>query len=502
MPVAIPGLIGFLLTTFCLQWWQRSAYPLELWLGLLALFTLFFSVTFVTPVFKRLASLTGALILGIAVAFLAVSRTVHVPTPGTIDFHANDQEVTLYGRIVRSPDRRPLRSHYVLDARTLTWSGATQPVSGLVRVTDSADYPRFAYGDWLIVEGNLERPEPIQDFRYDLYLARENIYAVMPFGRIQATLPTRSTHPIALLDRLRDRFEARINRLFPEPHASLLAGLLTGSRRGMPDDLTDAFAETGLTHLVAISGSNVTMVLIVIGALLFWLPLRFRLIPSALAIIGFALFTGAGAPVLRAAIMGVLGLLAVHTGRVAHVRLMTLWSATLLLAWRPQLLWWDASFQLSFLALMGLIELTPIITPLLKRVPETFGLRESLTATLAAQIITAPWIALLFGRFSVIAPLANLLVAPLIAPIMLLGTIATVVGTLSESLGTLISFPCYLLLDWMVGVAYVLSRMPGASVPLPLERTGVIIAYTALIIALLLWHRARPRTLSMGTRVV
>ncbi len=197
--------------------------------------------------------------------------------------------------------------------------------------------------------------------------------------------------------------------------------------------------------------------------------------------------------------MGTLGLLALHAGRMAQARLLALWSASVLLAWRPQLLWWDASFQLSFLALLGLIELSPLIRPLLARVPEHAGLRETVTATLAAQIATAPWIALLFGRLSLIAPLANLLIAPLVPVIMLLGTVATAASVLRTELGTLVGFPCYLLLSWMLGVARVLATLPGASIPLRLTPASALLPYAVLAGIVL---RFRPRKDACAAAVV
>src|SRR3989338_2643931 len=414
-------LATFLGTIFLLQWWTRTSYPTSMWifLGMLLFWSL---LGCLHDLIRPAASYLLASVLGITFALGAVSHIAHEPTPETIDFYAPAKRVEIRGIIVEEPDRRPLQTKYTIETQTLTVGpGATLNVHGRILATDPNGWPQFAYGDAVTVTGTLDRPGTIEDFHYDRYLSRYGIYSAM--YRASITKTGKGTHnPLfAFLFDQKAKFEAQINRVFPEPHASLLAGLLTGSRRGIPDHILNDFQTTGLTHLVAISGFNITIVLAIILGSLFILPLRWRLIPAVGAVIAFTLFVGASASVVRAAIMGILGLFALQVHRQTDTRLLILWTAFFMLLWNPAYLWYDAGFQLSFLAVIGLLELSPLLERITRWLPETLGLREGMQMTLAAQLFAVPLTILLFAKFSLVAPIANVLVAPAVPLAMRFG---------------------------------------------------------------------------------
>ncbi len=390
----------------------------------------------------------------------------HVSTSSTIDWYANGEEVMLQGIIVAEPDKRPLQTKYTIAIYQLI--DISTEVTGNVLVTDRNQYQSFAYGDHVEVTGKLEKPEPVEDFAYDKYLSINDIYSVIYRGNLTKIPQPPTTNYQTLLKRtlynLKARFEKQINKLLPEPHASFMAGLLTGSRRGIPEGLMQKFNITGLTHIIAISGYNITIVIALISGMLFWLPPRYRLLPSVSAIILFTIFVGASAAVIRACIMGILGLLALHLNRKSNARLSILWTAFAMIAWNPKIFWYDAGFQLSFVAVIGLSELSPYIKPLLTHVTERFAIRESLLATLAANIATLPLIAILFGRISLISPLANMLVAPAIPLAMLTGFIVTIISFVFPTLGLLIAYSAWALLEWIILVATITSKIPFASI--------------------------------------
>ncbi len=375
--------------------------------------------------------------------------------------------------------------------------------SGKVLVTDRRMWPRFAYGDRVRVTGTLKQPKPTETFAYDNYLSLFDIYTVMdasfmrvlpsPSGRgLPAGQAGLGRGVMSFLITLRNRFESEINRVYPEPHASLLAGLLTGSRRGMPAHLTLAFKQTGLTHIIAISGTNITIVLSVIGGILFFLPLRWRFLPSIIAITAFTLLVGASASVVRAAIMGILGLVALQTGRLKEGRLLILWTATLMLLWNPKYLWYDAGFQLSFLAVIGLNEFGPILKIWLRRVPNTFKIRETLTMTIAAQIFAMPWVVYSFGTLSLISPLANILVAPLVPFAMLFGFLGTILSWIFFPLGQLVGYIGWGLLELIIDIATYGAKIPYASLTTPGVSVWVIGLYYVMVIGGLLLLRNGP----------
>lgn len=459
---------GFLSAAFLLRWWQLPHYPWWLWLTLLGLGLV------ATRKFLPVA-------LGISLAVCAVMRTAHIPDDNTIDSYANPAQVTIEGTITAEPDRRPLHTKYTVSVDTVTASGSVQRgVVGNVLVSDYRNWPRYEYGDRIRARGMLELPGGIDGFRYDHYLSRFNVHSVMYRSFMELTKTRESFSALRVLYRLKERLEQRINRLFPEPHASFMAGLLTGSRKGIPENVMADFNATGLTHIIAISGYNITIIIAIISGALFWLPPSKRLLPAVVAICMFTIFVGAGAAVVRAAIMGILGRLALHTKRLPHARLIVLWTALFMIVWNPKILWYDAGFQLSFLAVIGLLELSPWLDPLFQKVPNTLGIRESLQMTIAAQLSAVPLIIVLFGRVSLVAPLANVLVAPLVPLAMLFGTLALATSYASMGIGQGIALLGWQCLTVILFVAKFCANLPLASLSLSISPWALSAYYLAL----------------------
>lgn len=431
-------------------------------------------------------------IAAIALGFCTVARSVHVPDDSSIERFAPAKNATLTGVIIKQPDDRQTKMDYLLRVQTIqaTLTGAIVPAHGHILITDKSLSCRFGPGDIVMIRGNLKLPFGDNESSYKNYLALSSVYATF---EVRSCAVTGFDHHFAILRtlwKLRSAFEERITLIYPEPTGSLLAGLLTGSRSGLPQRIHDAFRRTGLSHIVAISGSNITIILGIMTHILFFLPKRYKLIPSVIGIALFTLFVGGSASVVRAAIMGSIGLLAVTGGRLPHARLATLWTAFFMLLWNPLQLWYDAGFQLSFLAVIGLIELQPILTKLCERVPEFGGIREALLTTIAAQCTTTAWSAYAFGQFSLIAPIANILTTPFIPLAMLFGFIGSIIGWVVPILGKLIGFPAFLILTYIIRTAETLAKVPYAAAELDDVSPWVIVAYYGgLIVFVQLWKR-------------
>lgn len=258
----------------------------------------------------------------------------------------------------------------------------------------------------------------------------------------------------------------RIGLLVAEPQASFLAGVLTGERTDIPADITLQMQQTGLTHILAISGTNITLILVFLEHVLFFVPRRWKLAPLTGSIVVFTLFSGASASAVRACIMGMLQLVALQTGRPPVHRLLVGWTFVGMLLWNPQQLRDDAGFQLSFLAVIGLYEFQEPLKALLRRVPEAMGIRDALVMTLAAQLTASFWSAYVFGTLPLHSAILNILVAPLIPIAMLSGVGALGASMLSLTLGRMVMLPAWAALSgilWIgkVGAAFTSGILTG-----------------------------------------
>lgn len=324
--------------------------------------------------------------------------------------------VDLEGKVVEEVDRR-------LDHQKLTLS------TDLGRVLVSISlYETVYFGDHVRVQGDLQLPsEDIDGFSYARYLRRYRIGAVLYEPKIEVIKEANWSVRGALYA-LKFWVEQRLNRLFLEPEASFSAGLLLGSRKGMPLTVQEAFQKVGLTHIVAISGYNIT--LIIAGTFLFFsfLAFRARVLASIASIVLFVVLVGASAAVVRAGIMGVVTLWALYTGHKSQVFFALLWSALLMVLWNPMILAVDVGFQLSFASTFGLLTFAPILEELFPKTPRLALFREALILTLAAQITTFPFMAYHFSSVSLVSPVANVLVAPFLPLGMLFSALAVVLG--------------------------------------------------------------------------
>lgn len=336
---------------------------------------------------------------------------------------------------------------------------------------------RAVIGDRVRASCVLEQPQAFDGFAYDRFLAAKSTYAICRSSSAPFVIspPFRwgvggslSDHFYLFIGSLHAWIDDRTRSILPEPQATLLLGLLIGEN-DFSDRWSTAFQITGTSHIVAASGYNVSVLAEIMMIAFVSIGLyRRQAYPLVIAsIVLFVIVAGAGAAVIRAGVMGVLAITARHLGRHASPRNIIAVTIGAMLLVEPRLLRDDVGFQLSAAATVGLILLTDRIAPFLKRVPTSFGLRESLASTLAATIATLPITLLSFGQLSVIAPLVNLLVLPLIPYAMGLGVIAIVVGLIVPMIGVWIALPAWTALVTMTGIIDAASRLPFASTAIP-----------------------------------
>ncbi len=417
------------------------------------------------------------LALLIAVGGGALRLTIAHPTIDEqhIAFYNNSpKSVHLVGLVVDEPTARDNSLNLTLQVESLQFGDQTLiGLNGLVLV-QAPRYPERFYGDRVQITGRLETPPMLDNFSYQDYLAIRGIYAMMRRPKIELMAHEQGYFFWTAMFTMKAKAAQTINRLLAEPHASLLNGILLGIKTGIPRALYESFKQTGTSHIIVISGSNMA---IVIAIFLFGsqrLFERFQILgqqyASPLTMLAIPLYTflvGADPSVSRAAVMGELWVLAMWIGRPG-LALNSLVASAMLLTLVNPLTLWDIGFQLSFAATFGLILLVPplerLCFSLLQRMFKTqeLGLmiallNELLIITLAAQLATAPLIIYHFSYLSMISFPANMLILPAQPFIMILGGLAILGGLVWLPVGQLLAWLVWLPLAWTVNMVEIFA---------------------------------------------
>ncbi len=319
-------------------------------------------------------------------------------------------------------------------------------------------YPLYEYGDCLEIWASIEAPGEFLDFDYGAYLSVRDIYGIVSFPKSVRFVGVQKNWFFEIVYVVRKEVLDRLNRIFPEPASSFMAGLIVGSRKGISANLMQNFNAAGLTHILAISGYNITLIILIVGKMLGFLARGKRIFWSIVFIILFVILVGASASVVRAALMGIISVISLWFGRKYFVLRALFFSGFLMVLWNPQTLLFDVSFQLSFLATLGIILFAERIEKFLQKVPEFFMIRENLKMTLCAQILTLPIILMNFGQISLVSIFANLLVLPFIPFAMMFGFLAFILSFISFDLALAVGFFGYLILEF---VTFVVSFFGG-----------------------------------------
>lgn len=370
----------------------------------------------------------------------------------------NEQKIKVQGVVADEPDARTDQIKYKIKTEFIVKDGQKHKVKGNVLVNANL-YPQFEYNDILEINCRLAAPRPIEDFKYDKFLAKQNIYAVCYRGQLKLAGHFQGNIIKSAILKIKTKVIWVSGQILPEPQAAFLGGLLWGAKKGLPQNILDDFTRAGITHIIAVSGYNITIIAVALTSLFIGLGLSkrraFWLIVLSIAF--FVAMTGFPASIIRAGVMGTIVLMSVTLGRAGKITNTLAITAIIMLLFNPQVLIYDAGFQLSFLATLGLVYFSPAMSKLLKWLPNPLNIRESLATTLSAIAFTSPLILWQFGRLSVIAPVANLLVLPSIPMLMLLGFMAVTLGLIWLPLGQLFAWPVWLGLSYILNMAHWLA---------------------------------------------
>lgn len=390
-----------------------------------------------------------------------------------------DQNITLVGIIIDEPDIRE---------KSIKLTVSTSNTKVLVTTWR---YPEYRYGDKLKIVGLLETPPVFEGFNYQNYLKKDGIYSVMSFPKIELIGQGFGNSVMRILLSFKNKFKETARTFISPPQVGILEALIFGDEENISAAWKDKLNFTGVRHIAAVSGMNITIISALLLNLLlafgFWRKQAFYF--SVFLLILYILMIGFPASAVRAGIMGGLFMAAQYFGRLSAASRAIVFASTIMLFLNPLLLKFDVGFQLSFLAMMGMIFLQPAFLDFLKKIPnpKLFPLKTTLSATLSAQVLTLPVLIYNFGYIPLISPIVNILIVPFLAPITILIFIFGAFGIIFSPVGFILSWPTWLSLTYITEVIDIFSKIPFASLKLEnISWSILVISY--LILTPIIWR--------------
>ena len=482
--------VGWLLGVWAASW---LGLPMQMWGATAVFFTI---ITLASTTFRNkkllilLASLTAVALGGVRYQFAQPAIT---PAYAAY-YNDNEAPIAITGLIVGEPDVRDRTVNLRLRAETAVFAnGHSSPLTGdILLPTDR--FPVIEYGTRLTAVGLLETPPEFEKFSYKEYLARQNIHSIMRRPRLEVLETGQGSPFYHAIYALKAKAQTAINQILPDPQAGLLSAILLGNRHNMPDDVVETFRVAGISHIIAISGLHVAVLIGVLVAVTTPFLSRRAALPLILAILAaYTIMVGASPSVMRAAIMGSIYLLAAGFGGRPVFAPAVLMATALIITLINPLLLWDVGFQLTFMAVLGLLLYAQ---PLMQWGQARVGngrfspfvnsfIIAPIAITVVIQILTTPLVIFYFGRWSLVSIPANLLTLPALPPTIILGGLGTLIRMAIPALGQFLGWMAWIPLTWMLSIAHFFAAVPGALLYMEINTSGVLLIYSA--IGLLTW---------------
>lgn len=369
-----------------------------------------------------------------------------------------NKEVKLSGEIVSDIEDKDLYKRFEF----LTFDKHSKI---LVKTESKID---LKYGDVLNLEGRLLAPsnfltENGKEFDYINYLKKDGILYTLEAKKLEIIDRGKGNLIKSLLFNIKNTFVAKINTLIFPYESTLLGGLILGEKSSFPNSLREDFIKTGTIHIVALSGYNVTIISEWFIKLLYFLPTVLAFYGGILVIILFVIMTGVEATAVRAGIMAILVLIARNLGRPYDIVRALIVTVVFMLLFNPYLLYYDVSFQLSFISTIAVIFFTPRIEKYFQFVTNKFNLRDIVTVTFSAYVFVLPFVLYKMGNLSLVALPTNILVLPFIPITMLLGFLSGVLAFFSFYLALPFSYITHLFLYYELNIIKFFASIPFSS---------------------------------------
>ncbi len=425
-------------------------------------------------------------------------RASYLPQTSPVASFNNTGGLTIIGQVTDEPSSRDTITLARVHVHTVEQAGQRITTRGqvLVRAPTTA---KIAYGDSVRVTGRLASPGVYDTFSYADYLARQGVFSVMYNAAVEITATGGGTPVYQAILRAKSWARGAIQQAMPEPQAGLLVGILLGDETDLSPQLKTDFAATGAAHIIAISGFNMVILASIITGTLGYTR-RGTVIALALITV-YTVLVGAGAAVVRAALMSSVLIIGRTLKRQTYVPASLAFVALLMSAINPRVLW-SVSFQLSFFATLGLaLFATPAahafernarqLLPRPLADPVTALLTEPLIVTGAALVTTLPLTMLYFNQVSLVQVLVNVLIVPIQALILIWGMLATLLSGLIPPVAQVLYWLTMGLLSWTVAVVRGFAGLPFAQVTFFVD-PALVQAFFGILIGGAMLHATQP----------
>ena len=479
-----------------------------LWLGI-GLVVLLLAFLASQIVKRRNASLPDfpyILTLSLLIAFIMGAWRYQAVQPNIDAFHIafyndRDYEMLVTGTLTRPPDYRDTYTNLRLNVEAVDSGSGDLPASGLMLVR-VPPHETYEYGQRVRVRGKLKTPPEDEEFSYRDYLAREGVYSYISIAEVTSLPGNGGSAFYISVYKLKSKLLQNTYRLFNDPEASLLAGILFGVDTGLTRELQNAFKNTGTAHIIAISGFNMAIIAGIFFSI--FKNLFGERLGALFAILGIILYTllvGAEAAVVRAAFMGSISLLARQLGR-RNDGMNALAIVALVMTFFKPLVLWDVGFQLLFFATLGLIlyaePFSNFTGNLIARLSKhdisalTNIINDNVVLTFAAQLTTIPIMAYHFKRISLISFIANPFILPVQPAVMIVSGLAVFTSLVIYPLGQLMAWVAWPFATYTIRMVEFFDRVPHGNINLGDSSIWFVFAfYIALLSVTFNWPRIK-----------
>ena len=403
----------------------------------------------------------------------------------------------LRGYVASDPENNGGKTKFVFRAKKIIIYSREISVSNDILITTNLSDVHF--GEILVMTAALATPKNYNDFDYVNYLKKDGIGLIINYPKEMKTTDDDEDlnwaddfkiHIYKPIFVIKNKFESTVNNSIVEPNAGFINGILLGTKQNLSDNLKNAFSKTSTSHVLAISGYNIT----IIAWCVMWILLRYfkrrkAFWVSVVVIVLFTIMTGASSSVVRASVMGLLLLFANGYGRLYDPRNSILFAGALMIFQSPLALRFDVGFQLSFVAVLGLMYIYPIINYWTRKLlnPGLSGqsqLKDLISATISAQIAVLPLLIYYFHNFSLVSLPANILILPFLPAAMLLGFLSGIGGMIFLPFGQLLGYFAWAITTYQIKVIEYFASLSFASMAWDISLSWLVAFYVILIIVI------------------